>query len=80
MSPVNVALSVYAEVSPYCIEGVKTSHYSDSVNAQKLLQGRKAGLRDFFTSESRTAPCIVCSEVPVAHWKSIKITTELLKG
>ena len=67
MSPENFALSVFAEVSPYSIEAVKTSHYSDSVDARKLLQGRKAGLRDPFTSESRTTPCIVCSEVPVAH-------------
>ena len=72
MSPVNVALSVFAEVSPYSIEAVKTSHYPDSVDARKLLQGRKAGLRDFFTSESKTAPCIVCFEVPVAHWKCIE--------
>ena len=83
MSPVNVALSVFAEVSPYSIQAVKTSHYPDSVDARKLLQGRKAGLRDFFTSESKTAPCIVCSEVPVAHWKNIKnnnIATERLIG
>ena len=72
MSPVNVTLSVLAEVSPYSIEAVKTSHYPHSVDARKLLQGQKAGLRDFFTSESRTAPCIVCFEVPVGHWKSIK--------
>ena len=66
MWPVNVARNVFAEVSPYSVEAVKTSHYLDSVDARKLLQGRKAGLRDFFTSESRTAPCIPCSEVPVA--------------
>ena len=47
MSPVNVVLSVFAEVSPYSIEAVKISHYTDSVDARKLLQGRKAGLRDF---------------------------------
>ena len=83
MSPVNVALSVLAEVSPYCIEAVKMSHYPDSVVARKLLQGRKADLRDFFTSESRTTPCIVCSEVPVAHRKSIENNnraTERLMG
>ena len=72
MSRVNVALNVFAEVSLYSIEAVKMSHYPDSVVARKLLQGRKADLRDFFTSESRTTPCIVCSEVPVAHWKSIE--------
>ena len=72
MSPVNVALSVFAKVSPYSIEAVKTSHYPDLVDARKLLQGRKADLRDFFTSESGTAPSIVCPEVPVAHWKSIE--------
>ena len=72
MSPGNVALSVFAEVLPYSIEAVKASHSPDSVDARKLLQGRKGGLRDFFTSESKTAPCIVCSEVPVAHWQSIE--------
>ena len=39
MSPVNAALSVFAEVSPYSIEAVETSHYLDSVVARKLLQG-----------------------------------------
>ena len=39
MSPVNVALGVFAEVSPYSIEAVRTSHYPDSVDARKLLQG-----------------------------------------
>ena len=83
MLPVNIALSVFAEVSPYSIETVKTSRYPGSVDARKLLQGRKAGLRDVLTSESKTAPCIVCSEVPVAHWKSIEnnnIATERLIG
>ena len=72
MSPVNVALSVFSEVSTYSIEAVKTYHNPDFVDARKLLQGRKAGLRDYFTSESRTASCIVCSKVPIAYWKSIK--------
>ena len=66
MSPVNIALSVFAEVSPY-FQNLLTSHYPDFVDARKLLQGQKAGLRDFLASESRTASCIVCSEVPVAH-------------
>ena len=68
----NVALSVFAKILPYSIEAVKTSHYPDSVEARKPLQGRKAGLRDFFTSESRTALCMGCSEVPIVHWKSIE--------
>ena len=67
MSPVNAAFSVFVEVSPYSIEALKTSHSPDSVDARKLLQGRKASIRDFFTSESRTVPSIACSEVPVAH-------------
>ena len=37
MLPVNVVLNVFAEVSPYSIEAVKTSHYPDSVDARKLL-------------------------------------------
>ena len=36
MLPVNVALSVFAEVLPYLIEAVKTSYYPDSVDARKL--------------------------------------------
>ena len=47
MLPVNVVLSVFSEVSPYFIEADKTTHYPDSIDARKLLQSRKAGLRDF---------------------------------
>ena len=56
MSPVYVALSVFAEVSPYSIKAVKTSHCPHSVDARKLLQGRKAGLRDF--SQVRAEPLL----------------------
>ena len=37
MSLVDAALSVFAKVSPYSIEAVKTSHYPDSLDARKLL-------------------------------------------
>ena len=72
MTPINVALDMFSEVPPYSFEAVKTGHYPDSVDARKLLQERKATLRDFFSAESTTAPCILCSEVPETHWRSIE--------
>ena len=38
MSPINVSLSVFAEVAPYSIEAVKTGQFPHSVDARKLLQ------------------------------------------
>ena len=49
MTPINVALSVYAEVPPYAVEAVQTAYFPDSVDARKLLKERKASLKDFFT-------------------------------
>ena len=42
VSPINVALSVYAEVPPSCVQAVQTGHFPDSVDALKLLQERRA--------------------------------------
>ena len=80
MLPVNVALSVFKEASPYSIEAVKTSHYPDSIHARKLLQGRKAGLRYFL--QVREEP-LLALYAPRYQWhigKLSKITTQLLKG
>ena len=71
VTPINVALSVYAEVPPYSVEAVQTGYFPDSVVARKLLEERKASLKDFFTLESKAAACILCSEVPVAHRRNI---------
>ena len=71
MTPINVALSVYAEVPPYSVEAVQTRYFPDSVDARKLLKERKASLKDFFALESKAAACILFSEVPVAHWRNI---------
>ena len=71
MTPINVALSVYVEVPPYSVEAVQTGYFPDSVDARKLLEERKASLKDFFTLESKAAACILCSEVPIAHWRNI---------
>ena len=72
MTPINVVLSVFYEVSPYFFEAVKIGHYPEFVDARKLLQERKATLRDFVTAESRTAPGILRSEVPETHCKRIE--------
>ena len=42
------------------------------MDTRKLLQERKAGLKDFFTVESKTASCITCLEVPAAHWRNME--------
>ena len=80
MSPVTVALCVFAEVSPYSIEAVKTSHHPGSVDARKLLQGRKAGPTDFL--QVRAEPLLASYALRYQYHiaKVTKITTELLKG
>ena len=42
VTPINAALSVYAEVPPHCVEVVQTGHFPDSVDARKLLLERRA--------------------------------------
>ena len=58
-SPINVALSVYAEVPPYSLEAVSSSSFPTSVNIKAFLPEPKRRLRHFFTTKSEEAPCIV---------------------
>ena len=71
VTPINAALSVYAEVPSYSVEAVQTSQFSDLVDAQNLLKERRTSLKDFFTLGSNAAACILCSEIPKAHWRNI---------
>ena len=41
------------------------------MDARKLLKERRASLKEFFTLGSKTAACILCSEVPKPHWRII---------
>ena len=71
MTPINVALSVYAEAPPYSVEAVQKGHFPD-LDAQNLLKEGRTSSKDFFTLRSKAAACILCSEagVPifVEHW------------
>ena len=49
VKPINAALSVYAEVPPYCVEAVRAGHFPDSVDARKLLQERRASAKEFYS-------------------------------
>ena len=62
VTPINAALSVYAEVPPYCVEAAQTGHFPDSVDTRKLFQERRASLIEFFTLGSKAAACILCSK------------------
>ena len=79
MTPINVALNMYAEVPPYCVEAVQTGHFPDSEDARKLLQERSASLKEFFTLGYIAAGCILYSEVPKARWRISTTTIELRK-
>ena len=79
MTPINAVLSVYAGVPPYCVEAVQTGHFPDSVDARKLFQERRTSLKQCFTLGSKAAACILCSEVPKAHWRISTTTIELRK-
>ena len=80
VTPINVALSVNAEVPPYCDKAAQTGHFPDSVDARKLLQERRASLKEFFTFGSKAAACVLCSEVPKAYWRVSTTTIELRKN
>ena len=78
-----MAVSVFAEVPPDSCEAVKSGSFPDSVNAQALLKDRSATLKRFFTTLSKTAPCISCSEVPASFWRNVEInnrSTERMIG
>ena len=47
LTPVNVALSVFAEVPPYSLEAVKTGLFPESADAPGLLKDRRATLKSF---------------------------------
>ena len=64
LSPVNVALSVYAETPPYSVEAVSFSEsFPDSVEIRTLLSDPRKRLRHFFTKQSKEAPCISASHL-----------------
>ena len=50
-------------VPPYCVEAIQTGHFSDSVDARKLLQERRARLKDISKLGSKAAACILFFEV-----------------
>ena len=77
MTPLNIALDVFAEVQPYSIEAAKTSHLPDSVNAGKVLQKRKAGLRNFSQSKAQPLPALDALEYPKHTGDTLKIKIEL---
>jgi len=72
LSPINVALSVFAEVPPYSFEAVTTGTFPQSVDTGMLVRDRKTTLKCFFTSQSKNAPCIMCSEIPAAFWRCVE--------
>ena len=56
-SPVNVALSVWSEVSPYCLEAVSSpAAFPKSVNIHAFLNDPKRRSRYFFTQKRKEAP------------------------
>ena len=44
LTPINIALGVFAEVPPYPIDAVKTGQFPDTVDVRKLLKEQKTGL------------------------------------
>ena len=79
VTPIHAALSVYVKVPPHCVQAVLTGHFPDYVDARKVLQERRASLKDIFTLGSKAAACILCSEVLKAHWRISTTTIELRK-
>ena len=72
LSPVNVALSVYAETPPYSVEAVSFSEsFPDSVEIRTLLSDPRKRLRHFFTKQSKEAPCISASHLNPSFWRAI---------
>ena len=71
LSPKNVALSVHSEVPPFCIEAVQVSSFPDAVDTMALSKNRKSRTCDFFTSESKAAPCIFMTGINLKFWKAI---------
>ena len=68
LSPINIALSVFAEVSPYSFEAVTAGSFPQSVDKGMLIRDRKTNLKSFFTNETKNAPRIMCPEVLATFW------------
>ena len=58
LSPINIALKVFADVPSYSDEAVTTGSFSQSVDISMLKRDRKTNLKSFFTNETKNAPCI----------------------
>ena len=72
LSPVNVALNVYAETPPYGVEAVSFSEsFPDFLEIRTLLNDPKKSLRHFFTKQSQEAPCISASHLNPSSWRAI---------
>ena len=71
LSPINVALSVYAEVPPFSLEAVSSSaSFPTSVNIEAFPEPKRR-LRHFFTTRSKEAPCIASADLSPAFWRNI---------
>ena len=66
----NVALSVHAEVHPFTADAVKQKSFPKCVDIEQKLLTRGT-LRDFFTKDSKMAPCISCLSSTPGFWRSI---------
>ena len=72
LSPENVALSLFSNSPPLSLDAVKTSTSLPAlVNVPAQLQSRSAMLKNFFTVQSKTAPCVSCNNVIATFWKTI---------
>ena len=71
LSPINVALSVYAEVPPYSLEAVSSSgSFPTSVNIEAFPEPKRR-LKHFFTTRSKEAFCIAAADLSPAFWRNI---------
>ena len=71
LSPKNVALSMHGETPPYSAEAVKVCMLPDTVDIKSHLMDRTTRLKHFFTTQSKIAPCISYSRIPLQFWKTI---------
>ena len=71
LSQKNVALSVYGETPLYSMEAVKVCMLPDTVGIKSHVMDRTTRLKHFFTTQSKKAPCISYSQIPLQFWKTI---------
>ena len=76
LSPKNVALSVYGETSPYSVKAVKVCMLPETVDIKSHLMDRTTPLKQFFTTQSKKAPCILYSRIPPHSGKLSTTTTD----